>query len=254
MSGIDLLERDGSAEQIILTRLNNREQLQRARIHPFNLLVALKTYSSGSGIKGKLTWPVNEKIADALDKAFYLSFKFVKPTNQRYLLALDVSGSMSSGFIHGAAPITPAVGSCSMCMVTLRTEAFAKVVAFSTELVPVTITADETLDQVTQKTQAITMGGTDCALPMIWAIDRKEDIDVFVVYTDNETWFGKIHPTEALKNYRSKMNKPNAKLIVVGMTATKFSIADPQDKGMLDIAGFDSAAPQLMSLFAEGEI
>ena len=46
------------------------------------------------------------------------------------------------------------------------------------------------------------MGGTDCALPMIYAKQKKLKIDVFIVYTDSETWFGKIHPTEALKNYR----------------------------------------------------
>lgn len=81
-----------------------------------------------------------------------------------------------------------------------------------------------------------------------------EKIDVFVVYTDSETWFGKIHPTEALKQYREKMNIPNAKLIVVGMQSNGFTIADPNDKGMLDVVGFDSAAPQVMSLFAEGQI
>lgn len=42
----------------------------------------------------------------------------------------------------------------------------------------------------------------------------------------------------------------DAKLIVVGMTATKFTIANPDDPGMLDIAGFDTAAPGIMSEFA----
>ena len=46
------------------------------------------------------------------------------------------------------------------------------------------------------------MGGTDCALPMIYAKQKKLKIDIFIVYTDSETWFGKIHPTEALKQYR----------------------------------------------------
>ena len=46
------------------------------------------------------------------------------------------------------------------------------------------------------------MGGTDCALPMIYAKEKKLDVDVFIVYTDSETWFGKIHPSEALKQYR----------------------------------------------------
>ena len=43
-----------------------------------------------------------------------------------------------------------------------------------------------------------------------------------------------------------------AKLIVVGMTATKFTIADPSDPGMLDVVGFDAAAPRVMADFARG--
>ncbi len=43
---------------------------------------------------------------------------------------------------------------------------------------------------------------------------------------------------------------PRAKLVVVGMTATNFSIADPADAGMLDVAGFDAAVPSLLADFA----
>ena len=49
--------------------------LPRARIHPFNVLVALKTYESGHGEKGKLKWEVNQSVVSALDAAFYMSFK-----------------------------------------------------------------------------------------------------------------------------------------------------------------------------------
>lgn len=127
MSEINLLAANSEAEKRVVDRLKNREQLQRARIHPFNVLVALETYKRGQGFRGKLTWEVSDRIKSALEEAFYLSFKFVKPTNQRYLLALDVSGSMSMGTINGSPSITPAVGSCAMAMVTLRTEPYAKV-------------------------------------------------------------------------------------------------------------------------------
>jgi 60 kDa SS-A/Ro ribonucleoprotein len=34
------------------------------------------------------------------------------------------------------------------------------------------------------------------------------------------------------------------------MTATGFTIADPNDGGMLDVVGFDSATPNLIADFA----
>ncbi len=86
---------------------------------------------------------------------------------------------------------------------------------------------------------------------MVKALEARMPVDVFVVLTDNETWYGRVHPFQALKDYRQKMGI-NAKMIVVGMTATQFSISDPSDAGSLDVVGFDSAVPQLMSQFVMG--
>ena len=58
-----------------------------------------------------------------------------------------------------------------------------------------------------------------------------------------------MHPYQALRAYREKMGIA-AKLAVVGMTATKFTIADPHDAGMMDFVGFDSAAPAVLASFA----
>ena len=98
------------------------------------------------------------------------------------------------------------------------------------------------------------MGGTDCALPMIYAMREELEVDVFIVYTDCETWVGVKHPSQALKEYRAKSGINNAKLIVVAMTSNGFTIADPEDPGMFDMAGFDSGAPQVMKEFIEGTI
>ena len=36
------------------------------------------------------------------------------------------------------------------------------------------------------------------------------------------------------------------------MTSNGFSIADPDDDGMLDVVGFDASAPQVIADFAGG--
>jgi 60 kDa SS-A/Ro ribonucleoprotein len=84
---------------------------------------------------------------------------------------------------------------------------------------------------------------------MVWAKENKVDVDTFIVYTDSETWAGNIQPNEALKKYRQATGI-DAKLVVVGMTATNFSIADPKDAGMLDVVGFDTTAPNVIADFA----
>lgn len=73
---------------------------------------------------------------------------------------------------------------------------------FSHTLVPLHIDSKMSLDEVTRNVASVRMGGTDCALPMIHAKKYSLNVDVFVVYTDSETWFGSIHPAQALCKYR----------------------------------------------------
>ena len=40
-----------------------------------------------------------------------------------------------------------------------------------------------------------------------------------------------------------------AKAVVVGMTSNGFTLADPDDRGMLDVVGFDATVPALIADF-----
>ncbi|XP_067657624.1 RNA-binding protein RO60-like [Haliotis asinina] len=255
MTSIGVLRDGCSEEDLVVQKVTDRDSLKQARIHPFNVLVALKTYSAGRGEKGKLTWIPTKRIKKALDDAFYLSFKFVLPTNKRYLLAVDVSGSMGCP-VMGTPSVTCRDAAAAMMMVTKRTENpdNSTVVAFCDKLTPLDIGHTDDLDTVTGRISNMPFGGTDCALPMVWAKEKKKMFDVFVVYTDCETWFGKIHPSEALRQYRKWSGLWDARLIVCGMSSNEFTIADPDDPGMMDVVGFDSAAPEAMRSFVMGEI
>ncbi len=268
MTRVGLLEPMSGATSRVTEELANAERIRKARVHPIALLSALMTYKAGRGVRGQHTWTPVTEVVDALDSAFYLAFGNVEPTNQRVVLALDVSGSMTGGSVAGVPGLTPRIASAAMALVTAATEPKHTIVAFSHEMVPLTISPKQRLDDVVQEMSGLPFGATDCALPMLWALGqqpvRKEGTyltdgyrkvrksivatDAFVIYTDHETWFGAIHPSEALKQYRRETEIP-AKLAVVGMTATQFSIADPEDVGMLDVVGFDSAAPQLIADF-----
>src|ERR1051325_11269877 len=136
-----------------------------------------------------------------------------------------------------------------MAMVTAAVEPKHTLTAFSHQMVPISISPRQRLDDVIDATERLPFGGTDCALPMLHAAKHNLAVDVFVVLTDSETWYGKQHPSLALRDYRQKMGIPS-KLIVVGMVSNGFTIADPNDAGMLDAVGFDTATPQLMSGFA----
>lgn len=231
-----------------VTEALTQEKILKARVHPLAILVALTTYQSGHGVKGSLTWVPNKHILNALDEAFYVAFGTITPTNKRIMLALDVSGSMGWGEISGLPGITPRVGSAAMALVTAAVEPNYSLMGFATDFRKVPIGPEMRLEQAIQVVSNIPMGGTDCALPMRHALEKKIPVDAFVVYTDSETWEGKVHPVQALNQYRNAMGIP-AKMVVVGMIFNSFTIADPNDAGMLDVVGFDTATPQLISDF-----
>lgn len=248
MTAIGLLKPLSEQSKLVAERLKDEALLKRARVHPLNALIAMRTYAQGHGDKGSLTWTPVPQISSALEDAFYLAFKTIDPCGKNFYLALDVSGSMTSTM--SGLPITCHEGTACMAMVTARKEPNYYVHGFTDRLVDLGITDKMSLEEAMARTHRSDFGRTDCGQPVLDAIARKLDVDCFSVYTDSETYAGKVHPKQALDMYRQKFGKP-AKLVVVGMVANKFSIADPTDMGMLDVVGFDTATPQLISEFAK---
>jgi 60 kDa SS-A/Ro ribonucleoprotein len=262
MTKVGLLVTGSDAARMVVARLHDGSAIRRARVHPLALLAALKTYAQGHGARGSGKWTPVSQVVDALNDAFYLAFGNAPSSGKRVMLALDVSGSMTTP-VHGLPFLSCREASAAMALVTAATEQEHRFVAFTngshpsfhsargfnSGLTPLTISPRQRLDDVVRSTAALPFGGTDCALPMVEALNRRWRVEVFVIYTDSETWAGSIHPAQALREYRERTGIA-AKLIVVGMASNGFSIADPNDAGMLDVVGFDTATPQVISGFA----
>ena len=262
MTNIGLLKSNLDANtKLVVNRITDAEQIKKSRVHPITILNALAQYKKGHGDKGSLTWQPVTNILDALDEAFYLAFDNVEASGQNHLLALDCSGSMFGATIAGSA-LTAAEAAGAMAMVTLKAERNTECVFFSnggrghfsSGIGKLDLSKKKRLDDVLVEMRKQPWGGTDCSLPMIYAKDRKLDVDTFVVYTDNETYAGAQHPFQAMKDFRKTMNKPESKLVVVGTSATEFTIADPSDAGMLDVVGFDTSTPAVISEFSKGKL
>lgn len=224
----------------------NLEAIRRSKVHPMHILTALKIYAQGRGMKGKLSWSPVPKIVDALDDAFYMAFENVRPTNKNFLIGLDVSGSMDSPVL--GLPLSAREATAAMSLVMARTEPSLQIFCFSNYPLNFQISEKSRLEDLLKATRGLPFQGTDCSLPMRVATIHRLPIDVFMILTDNETWAGDIHPKQALDEYRQTMGR-DAKCIVVGTTATNFTIADPSDKGMLDVVGFDSSIPEIIRKF-----
>lgn len=259
---ITRLARIGAFDDMVFAReyankLTDVTMIKNTKLHPYQYLLAQVVHQFGQtshnayyGIPEK-NWTTNPVIISALDQGFYAAFEYVEPANKRTMIALDVSGSM-----HGRTmgfDLTAAQVGAAMAMTIARTESYYQIMGFATSFRELGINPSMSLNDILSKTRNMAFGSTDCGLPMIYSKQRKLEIDTFIVITDNETWAGNVHPHIALKQYRQAMGI-DARLIVVGVTPTPFTIADPTDRGMLDVVGGDANLPKLITEFSAGRI
>lgn len=254
-------------ESLMVERLRDPETVRKARLHPINILTAMRTYAAGRStvfdyygraFGGSSIWTPNRHVTDALDDAFYASFKYQEPTGKRYLIALDVSGSMGVEVKPG---LSARDVSAAMAMSLMAVEPDVDVVGFtsgrrgggwnhSSALTPLDLSTRRRLDDNVKTVSGLDFGRTDCAQPALWAAKERKDYDAIVIFTDSETWAGTVHPFQALTRYRQQVGHKVAQ-IVVGLTSTGFTIADPTDPDSLDVVGFDSALPSLIAEFTK---
>jgi 60 kDa SS-A/Ro ribonucleoprotein len=250
MTSIGLVAPGSEAAKLILSKIGDTEAMSKARVHPMQLLLALRTYAQGRGFKGNLTWSPVTSIVDALDEAFYAAYGNVVPTGKRWLLGLDVSGSMQGSQVSNSV-LSCAEACGAMALVTAAVENDPVFVGFDSNGYEMPISKRQRLDDVVNMIHQTGGGGTDCSIPIKYALMKNMKVDVFAIYTDSETWAGDRHPAEVLREYRRRINK-DAKLINVAMTATDMTVGDPNDKNCLEVVGFDPSAVNVMSEFVKG--
>lgn len=242
--------------------LADKERIVKGRVHPVAYANALGIYRDGQFGKGydyygygsrSKDWDTSPKVLSAIEAGFYNAFATVEPANKRTMVSIDTSGSMTWGAPAGLVGMDYMGAAAVMAMVLVRTEPLVIVNAFSTELRSLNISDTDSLETVDKKIRSGGYGGTDCSKPMTYAKSKGLDIDTFAVFTDNETWAGRIKPSQALVDYR-KTRGIDARLAVVAFAGTEFTIADPSDKGMMDFVGFDANAPKVLADFSAGRI
>lgn len=240
MTSNKILEPGSADTEAVCERIQSEMALKKAKIHPFTLLLASENYKRGQGYQGKTKWEPDSSILTAMDSAFYKSFMCVEPVGKHFVVAVDVSTSLSS--VVPGTSISTAVAAAAITMTFARTEADTQVLAYSEgALVPCSVSADMTLAQATAELVKIPGGSTDCTLPITWATENEKAVDVFIILTNNPIWTCTTSPVEALKKHRQKSGT-SSKLLMCGLTSIGHVISDTEDRGLLNICGFDVGA------------
>ncbi|MGI5414628.1 TROVE domain-containing protein [Actinomadura luteofluorescens] len=251
MTRIGTLTPMGDATRRAADRLTDAGALAKARIHPMDLFLALRVYGAGRAQPHPRAdvqhWTPVPAIADALEEAYEKSFGHMEPSGRRLLVAVDSSGSMSFRHItSGGAPL----GSCyevanAMAVILNRIECGnCHVIDVDTQVHASKVTARTNLREISRWRPS--GGGTDLSLPFQWALRQRLEVDGMVVFTDNETWAGRQHASQALDAYRQTVNG-NVRVVLAAMAANGHTIGDPRDEGVLNMAGLDASLPMVVN-------
>lgn len=251
MTRIGLLKPLSAATREITKRLGDGELIRKSRLHPIKILAAMTTYGSGHGVRGQQTWIPLGEIVGTLNLAFYEAFGNVEASGKRILLAVDVSGSMHGTQVNGIPNLIAHQGAAAMALITAAREQQYHLMGYDTKYHHLNASPGQRLDTVAAQLDAIGGGGTDCSVPIIWALRNKIEVDTFVSYTDGESWSGNIHVAQALRQYRRQMGIP-ARAVNVQMAATHTRLSDPDDALSLECIGFDTSTPEIIAQFLAG--
>lgn len=270
LTSIGLFE-DKELLDLVVKHLTDQQAVQKSHIHPVNVIIAWFVYRKGHGFKGKLTWTPVPAIRDALEQMAFLAFTNAPPTTKRYGVFIDGSGSMLSETTFQG--LTNADIAALLSLVIARSGQGSQAqlqehlfYVFSakntgrykqygtptdnTGLYDVghQIHANSTFQEVLDAVQLSNWGATDISNGIRYLERANKHVDAIVVITDNDINTGE-KPLKALNSYRAKIGNPNVKLITLAVQLNDLTIADPSDKGMLDMCGFDTKSYQVMHAF-----
>ncbi|KAF3887256.1 MULTISPECIES: TROVE domain-containing protein [Nostocales] len=232
--------------------LNNKEHLRKGRIHPIDVLKALKTYQSGGTLgRSKKTWNPVDEIVEILEKSLALSFDVVESTGKTFMHAVDVSGSMSCPIVDMG--LTCCEVATTMALVTAKAEKNYAIRGFATDFRDLGITADDSFRSAVRKASNQNFGGTNASVAYDWMIKNKFKADVVCFWTDSESWAGYKHPSQALAEYRQKVNS-NTKAVYITLAPYQITLVDPKDPLSWDLGGFDPGIPRIIQMLATGEL
>jgi len=161
---------------------------------------------------------------------------------------------MQGGNVIGT-NMTPAKVAAAMMYITVRTEPNAVPICYSTAYKDLPVGRRSSLDEMLRAFGR--GGGTNTALPVQYALDKKLDVDAIVSYTDNETWadYGwnrNGHVTQVHSHLEQRLGH-EVKFVNCATTATQCTDVDPNKTSMFEMVAFSADTPRIISAIINGD-
>ncbi len=234
----------------VADRLADAEAVKRARVFPYQLLMAYKAAGAD----------VPSLIREALQEAMETATQNVPRIEGRVYVCPDVSGSMSSPVTGHRGAGTSAVRCIDVAALVaasiLRQNPQAEVIPFETEVVSVMLNSRDSVMTNAQKLSEIGGGGTNCSAPLAWLNQKRAKGDLVVFVSDNESWVDAHggRGTETMRQWAMfQQLNPRARLVCIDIQPNA-SVQAMEREDILNIGGFSDSVFQVIAAFADGRL
>ena len=188
-------------------RITDEKAIRQSKLFPFRFYVAYRMLEDFRG---------SERLKNALQIALEKSVANVPELDGKVAIASDVSGSMSSSLTgdYSVVQCSDLVGLFTGCLVKKCRE-LPIVLPFDNDV------REDIASRVYEKETVMGIarcfgahGGTSLSAPVEWLIRRRESVDYFIAFTDNEEWVGRPF-IEAWMEYREIAPECRAYLVTL---------------------------------------
>jgi 60 kDa SS-A/Ro ribonucleoprotein len=238
--------------ELIAERLRDPEKIAKARVFPYQLMVAYTMAAANSEIPGEVT--------DALQDAMEIATANVPGLRGKVYVLPDVSGSMASpvtGFRKGATTAVRCIDVAALvAAAVLRKNPRAEVLPFEHNVVKVGLNARDSVLTNAARLAAVGGGGTNCSAPLELLNRRKATGDLVVFISDNESWVdaGNGRGTATMREWNVfKQRNPGARLACIDVQPYR-TVQAQERADILNVGGFSDQVFDLIAEFASGRL
>src|SRR6185503_5690903 len=243
--------------ELIADRLRDAKAVARARVFPYQLMVAYTMAVANADIP-----PL---VCNALQDAMEIATANVPEFPGKVYVFPDVSGSMQSavtGYRQGATTAVRCIDVAALIAATvLRKNPRAEVIPFESKVVEVRLNPRDSVVTNAEKLAKLPAGGTNCSAPLEFLNQRRAHGDLVIYVSDNESWIDAPHygrfggsATQTMKEWASfRRRNPEARMVCIDVQPYG-TVQAKERADILNIGGFSDQVWDVIAEFARGEL
>jgi 60 kDa SS-A/Ro ribonucleoprotein len=236
--------------ELIANRLRDPEEIAKARVFPYQLLVAHAMTTQNANIP--------QEISEALQDAMEIATANVPAIDGQVYVCPDVSGSMLTpvtGHREGATTVVRCIDVAALVSAAvLRKNPNTRVLPFACRVVKVRLNPRDSVMTNAERLAAIGGGGTNSSAPLARLNRKNAKGDLVIFVSDNESWVdaGRGRGTATMREWNVfKQRNPNARLVCIDVQPYR-TVQAKEREDILNVGGFSDQVFDVISEFARG--